>query len=92
MVAATNTWEKTLWAELDQLDEEDRIVVAGEWIVRITRQLLPELGVRRREAVLAVLARPGWDATRLAETIGSRRPTVTRLAEEGRARKRAVRP
>lgn len=81
-------WEEILWSELDQLPEEERVVVAGELIVYITRVLLPGLGDYRREVVLAILARPGWDATRLAETIGSRRTTVTRLAEEGRKRRR----
>jgi hypothetical protein len=81
-------WEKELWQELETLPEEDRVVVAGAWIVDITRKLLPALAGYRREAVLAVLDRPGWDATRLAETIGSRRTTITRLAEEARAKQR----
>ena len=59
-------WEEALWAELEQLPEEERIVVAGERIVHITRRLLPALGRVRRETVLQVLARPGWDATKLA--------------------------
>ena len=81
-------WEKRLWEELGELPEEEQIVRAGEWIVGITRDLLPALGNLRRDTVLKVLARPNWDATRLAETIGSRRTTNTRLAEEGRKRRR----
>ena len=81
-------WVEALWAELEMLSAEERIVIAGRYIVYITRNLLPELGNLRREAVLEVLDRPDWDATRLAETIGSRRTTIARLAEEGRARRR----
>lgn len=81
-------WEKRLWEELADLPQEEQIVRAGEWIVAITRDLLPALGNLRRTTVLEILARPNWDATRLAETIGSRRTTITRLAEEGRARAR----
>jgi len=83
------SWEKALWKELEALSAEERIAVSGRCIVHITRSLLPALGNLRREAVLEVLARPGWDATRLAETIGSRRTTIARLAEEGRARRRS---
>ena len=82
------SWEQVLWAELEALPPEQRIAVAGQCIVHITRVLLPALGDLRREAVLEILERPGWDATRLAETIGSRRTTIARLAEEGRARRR----
>ena len=81
-------WEDQLLEELEKLPPEERIAVAGASIVHITRVLLPQLGDLRREAVLEVLDRPGWDATRLAETIGSRRTTIARLAEEGRARRR----
>jgi hypothetical protein len=88
VVAPTSDWEKALWAELEGLTPEGKIVATGEWIARITRTVLPELGNVRRGAVLDCLARTGWDATLLAETIGSRRTTITRLAEEGRARER----
>ncbi len=81
-------WEQSLWAEIERLSPEERIVLAGEVIVQITRNLLPSLGDVRREAVLEILERPEWDARRLAETIGSRSSTITRLAEEGRRRRR----
>lgn len=81
-------WEHPLWTWLEELTEEDRIVAAGGAIVHITRELLPALGAYRREMVLEVLARSDWDATKLAEVIGSRRTTVVRLAEEGRAARR----
>jgi hypothetical protein len=66
----------------------DQIVATGEWIVRITQELLPALGGRRREKILEVLDQADWDYTRLAESIGSRRTAIVRLAEEGRAKRR----
>lgn len=78
-------WRDALWAELDDEDEVRRYVKAGEWITYVTQTLLPELRKARRRAVVDILARDGWDALRLAETVGSRRTTIQRLAEEGRA-------
>lgn len=78
-------WEEAMWAELEAMAPEDRIVVAGEWITALTQQVLPALGKARRVAVVEVLAKEEWDALRLAETIGSRAGTIARLAEEGRA-------
>lgn len=84
-------WEETMWAELDALPAEEQIVITGEWITRMTQTLLPALGGRRREKVLEVLAQPGWDYSRLADSIGARRTTIMRLAEEGRAAARVER-
>jgi hypothetical protein len=84
-------WEEALWAELDALPDTEQIIASGEWIVQITQKVLPELGRHRRAKVLEVLALPEMDATRLAETIGARRGTITRLAEEGRAAARESR-
>lgn len=81
-------WVEALWAELDGKEDVDQITSSGEWIVTITQQLLPALGARRREKVLAVLDNPEWDYTRLAESIGSRTTAIKRLAEEGRANRR----
>jgi DNA-directed RNA polymerase specialized sigma24 family protein len=80
-------WEEVLWAELDSMSDIDQVVTTGRWISTM-REVLSALGDRRRMAVLRILALPDWDATRLAETIGTRRSTITRLAEEGRARLR----
>lgn len=79
------TWQETMWAELEAMDDVDQIVASGEWITIMTQTLLPALGQRRRRKILEVLNRPEWDKTRLAETIGSRSATINRLAEEGRA-------
>ena len=81
-------WEETLWDELDAQSDTDQVVNAGAWIVRITQELLPKLGQRRREKVVQILAGPDMDATKLAETIGTRRTTILRLAEEGRSLRR----
>jgi len=82
------SWKDQLWAELDQKEPIEQITLTGEWITDLTQDVLPALGARRRAAVLIALATPGMDATRLAELIGSRRSTITRLAEEGRASRR----
>lgn len=80
-------WEEALWAELDAMSDVEQIVATARWISNM-RDLLSALGDRRRVAVLRVLGEEDWDATRLAETIGTRRSTITRLAEEGRVRRR----
>lgn len=81
-------WEETLWAELKALPETEQILVTGDWITRFQQDIVPALARWRRETVLKVLNGEGMDATRLAEQIGSRRSTITRLAEEGRAQRR----
>jgi len=81
----TNAWTRAMWAELERLPPEQRIVACGEWISMMTRVLLPKLGLRRRTEILDMLAQPDWDARRLAETIGTRTTTINRLADEGRA-------
>jgi len=78
-------WEEALWQELEALPDTQQVVTAGEWITHLTQEVLPALGKHRRIKVLEILAQPEWDATRLAESIGARRNTIVRLAEEGRA-------
>lgn len=82
-------WERQLWKELYKQAPADRVVVAAEWITFITQELLTQLANFRRYQVIGILADPEWDATRLAETIGARRGTIMRLAEEGRAAQRS---
>ena len=81
-------WEEAMWAELDSQSKTDQIVTAGEWITRIQQSIVADLAQVRRNRVLELLADPDWDATRIAESIGARRTTITRLAEEGRAARR----
>ena len=78
-------WEEEMWAELDAQSDTQQIITAGEWITYLTQKVLPDLGAHRRRKVLEVLAEPDMDATRLAESFGARRGTISRLAEEGRA-------
>jgi hypothetical protein len=83
-----NTWEETMWAEIKAHPETDQIGICGDWITRMQQIIVPALARLRRETVLGLLAGEGMDATRLAETIGARRTTIIRLAEEGRALRR----
>lgn len=84
-------WSLLLWTHLDQLDGPDRVKTSGDWIIYVTQTLLPELAEYRRRQAANVLDRDGWDAQRLAETIGSRTVAITRLAKEGR-RQRGPQP
>jgi hypothetical protein len=81
-------WEETLWAELDSMTETEQFVATGEMIATVNQSLLPALADRRRDIVNDILAKPDWDATKLAESTGARRGTILRLAQEGRARRR----
>jgi hypothetical protein len=84
-------WEEMMWDELRSQPETEQIITCGEWITRMTQTLLPALGRHRRETVLEILGQEGWDYTRLADSIGARRTTIVRLAEEGRATRRQAR-
>ena len=83
-------WEEMMWAELEAQPDTEQIITAGEWITRMTQTLLPALGRHRRAKVLDVLER--MDYTTLADSIGARRQTIVRLAEEGRAGQRKPTP
>ena len=86
------TWIDVLWQELEDMSLPDQVVESGEIITSITRNLLPALARHRRVKVVEILAQPDWDPIRLAEVIGSRRNTITRLAEEGRSLLKSERP
>jgi len=83
-----------MWAEIDAQSSTDQIITAGAWITHFQQTIVPRLANRRRRTVLELLAQryddgsPVWDATRIAETVGSRRNAIMRLAEEGRAAER----
>lgn len=85
------SWEEMMWAELEAQPDTAQIITCEEWITRMTQRLLPALGRRRRQQVLKILEQPDWDYTRLADSIGCRRSTIVRLAEEGRAAARQER-
>jgi hypothetical protein len=78
-------WEQTLWDELNQMTPDEQIIASGQWITHISRELLTELGAHRRRVIAAAVREPGMDDGRLADRLGSRRSTISRLAEEGRA-------
>lgn len=80
-----NAWRERLWADLHQEAPVEQFIAAGEVITEIGRDLLPALGQHRRQLVLDLLAQPGWDQVRVAETIGTRPAAITRLADEARA-------
>lgn len=82
------SWQEELWAELDAMDTIDQIKATALWIEEITHTLSPELARRRRAKVVEALASPDMDPTMLAETIGTNRNTIKRLAEEARANAR----
>lgn len=87
-------WEEAMWAWIDAQPDTEQIVTTGTLITHMQQEVVVQLARRRRSKVLELLAQryddgsPVWDATRIAETIGSRRNTITRLAEEGRAARR----
>jgi hypothetical protein len=78
-------WETALWNELDAMTLDEQIVASGSWITYISRELLTELGAHRRRLIAQAVREPGVDDGVLADRLGSRRSTITRLAEEGRA-------
>jgi hypothetical protein len=84
-----SNWENALWEELAAMSSVDQIKATASWIADITHSLLPALAARRREQILFTMNLPGWDAQRVAETIGSRRTTISRLAEEARREARS---
>lgn len=87
-------WQETMYAELDQMDALQQFVTCGDWITQMQQTLVPALAERRREKLVEAADSNGNDYLQLAETIGSRRATVERLVNEGRARirERGARP
>lgn len=82
-------WKTALYAELEAMTPLDQIMATGAWITEMTQELLPDLGVRRRRAILAALeSDPDGGTARIAEMIGSRPGTIARLAAEGRTARR----
>lgn len=77
-------WLIHLWSELDTREPVDRIKAAGDWTVYLTHHVLPALGAYRRRTVVDLLTEPGWDARRIAETIGTTSQVIDRLAKDGR--------
>jgi hypothetical protein len=81
-------WVKALWTELDSNSDLEQVLLCSSLITYLTQEVLPALGHRRREKILDLLEEEGMDKTKLAESLGTRRTAITRLAEEGRAWRR----
>lgn len=86
-----DAWKKVLWEALDQLPPDEQFMVSGRWITEMTQQLLPALGYRRRENVVDMVELEHIPAAKVADILGLRRSTLTRLLDEGRAARKAVR-
>lgn len=81
-------WQEVLWAELDELSPLEQFAVSGEWITEMQQGFVPALAQRRREKLMEAVEEMDGDYYRVAEQIGSRKATVERLVNEGRAQKR----
>ena len=77
-------WEDQLWTEIQEKTEPEKIIMAGEVITRMMRDILPALAEKRRSTALALVESGEYTATKLAETIGARPGTIARLVDEGR--------
>lgn len=81
----SRAWVNALWQELQEMDDVDQITATGDWITYIGQILLPDLARHRRTTVAEMLEdKEAWNPVKLAETIGARPRTITRLAEDGR--------
>jgi hypothetical protein len=81
-------WQEVMWAELDGLSPLQQFAISGEWIVEMQQDLVPALSRRRRAKLIEAVEEAGGDKYKIAELIGSRKATVERLVNEGRAQKR----
>lgn len=90
LIGYEHEWEQLLWTTLINLTYPEQVRVSGDWIVYVTQHLLPKLAEHRRLTTAMIVERDGWDAQRLAETIGSRTVAINRLAKEGRQLRAAI--
>jgi hypothetical protein len=81
------SWEETLFDDLEDLDDVDRILALGEAISRMN-PVSSALAARRRMVMVNLIESGQYSATSLAQTIGFRVQTVRRLVDEGRAQRR----
>jgi len=81
-------WEDAMWAELEEMDPLARHVACGEWITMMQQEIVPALSVRRRLDLVDAAIAYEHDYLLIAEMIGSRKATVERLVNEGRAYQR----
>ncbi len=81
-------WEERLWEEIDGTTGPEKIVLVGEVITHLMRNILPMLGNARRMTAVHLVESGEYTPTRLAESIGARPGTIQRLIEEGRKLRR----
>lgn len=84
------SWQDALQAELDKMTPLEQFVACGEWITQMQQELVPDLAERRRQQLVKAAEEHNNDYLYLAELIGSRKATVERLVNEGRARLREL--
>lgn len=81
-------WQDALWAELDEMEVLQQYTKCSEWITEMQQTLVPALAAHRRAALIAAVEAADMDYYRIAEQIGSRKATIERLVNEGRAMRR----
>lgn len=79
------SWQDVMWDELEVMDPLERFVACGEWITTMQQTLVPQLSVKRRVDLAQACEERGNDYLQVAELVGSRKTTVERLVNEGRA-------
>ena len=84
----TGEWQGAMLAELDAMDPLDDYTTCGEWITVMQQELVPMLAERRRGKLIEAAEANGGDYYEIAERVGSRKATIERLVNEGRAQRR----
>lgn len=85
----TSQWQHVMLAELDAMDPLDDYTTCGEWITVMQQELVPMLAERRRLKLIEAAEANGGDYYEIAEKVGSRKATIERLVNEGRAQRRS---
>ena len=78
-------WQDALWTELEAMDPLERYTACGEWITLMQQSLVPAMARERRTALIEAVQAADMDYYLIAEQVGSRKATVERLVNEGRA-------
>lgn len=82
------TWQDAMWQELRAMGPLERFVACGAWITQMQQEMVPALAEERRLSLVEEAENNGNDYLMLAERIGTRKATVERLVNEGRAVRR----
>lgn len=84
------TWQETMWKALEEMAPLERFVACGAWITEMQQDLVPRLADSRRLALVEAAEANDNDYLELAEKVGTRKATVERLVNEGRAVRREM--